>query len=186
MINKYKNFKYKNITILIISILFALFLWRFEAFHEFILGLGNLGYLGAFLAGILFVWIFSMPTALLILLTLSQSGVLSPIEIGLIAGLGAVVGDLIIFKFVRDGLSGEIEEIYTKYGGKHLSNIIRSRYFHWTLPIIGAVVIASPLPDEIGVSLLGISKMKTFNFIILSFTLNSLGIYIVVILGQIF
>jgi len=186
MIKRYKNFKYKNILLLIFSIFFAFFLWRLDIFHQVLLELGTFGYLGAFLAGILFVWIFSMPTALLILLTLSTTGNLSPIEIGIIAGLGAVVGDLIIFKFVRNGLSLEIKELYSAFGGRNLSTIFNSRYFHWTLPIIGAIVIATPLPDEFGVSLLGISRMKTYQFILLSFLLNSLGIYAVIALGQIF
>jgi len=186
MIKRYKNFKYKNISLLIFSILFAIFLWRLDVFHEILLGLGTFGYVGAFLAGILFVWIFSMPTALLILLTLSQSGELSPLEIGIIAGLGAVVGDLIIFRFVRGGLSTEIKDLYSAFGGTHLSTIFNSRYFHWTLPFIGAIVLATPLPDEVGVSLLGISSMKTYQFILLSFLLNSLGIYAVIAIGQIF
>lgn len=186
MIDRYKNFKYKNISLLILSIFVAFFLWRLDIFHQSLLEIGTLGYLGAFLAGVLFVWIFTMPTALLILLTLSQSGELSFIEIGIIAGAGAVVGDLLIFKFVRGGLSMEIKDIYSAYGGSHLSTIFNSRYFHWTLPFIGAFVLASPLPDEVGVSLLGISKMHTYQFILLSFFLNSLGIYTVIAIGQIF
>ena len=186
MINKHKKFKYKNLVVLFISIAIALALWQIESFHEFLLDLGMAGDLGAFIAGILFVWIFTMPTALLILLTLSQSGTLSPIEIGIIAGAGAVLGDLVIFKFVRDGLSSEIEELYQEYGPKHLQHVLNSKYFHWTLPIIGAIMIASPLPDELGVSLLGISKMRSYNFILLSFFLNSLGIYTIIALGQIF
>lgn len=184
MIKIYQNFKYKNLTLLGLSILVAFFLWRQPSFHEFLLGLGEFGYLGAFLAGILFVWIFTMPTALLILLTLSQSGNLSPIEIGFIAGFGAVVGDFIIFRFVRNGLSTEIKDLYSAFGPKHLSTVFNSRYFHWTLPFIGAIVIATPFPDEIGVSLLGISRMKTYHFLLLSYFLNSLGIYVAIAIGQ--
>ncbi len=184
MIDKYKNFKYKNTVILLIGILFALYIARFEPFNDFLLRLGGWGYLGAFIAGILFVWIFSVPTAIVILLTLSEF--ISPIEIGIIAGAGAVVGDLLIFKFVRNRLSEELTDIYDNFGGSYVKRIFHSKYFNWTLPIIGAIIIASPFPDELGVSLLGISKMKTLNFIILSFVLNSLGIYFFLILGEIF
>ena len=46
--------------------------------------------------------------------------------------------------------------------------------------MIGAIIIASPFPDEIGVSLMGISKMKTYQFILISFLLNAIGIFLVV------
>ena len=48
------------------------------------------------------------------------------------------------------------------------------------LPVIGAIIIASPLPDELGVSLMGMSQMKASRFILLSYILNSIGIFLVV------
>jgi len=112
------------------------------------------------------------------LLVLAES--LNPIELAVIAGLGAVLGDFLIFKFVKDTLSLEITDIYNHFGGDHLSKLLHTRYFSWTLPVIGALIIASPLPDEVGVSLLGISKMSTFKFVILAFLLDFIGIFLVV------
>ncbi|HLL60625.1 MAG TPA: hypothetical protein VK338_02820 [Candidatus Nitrosocosmicus sp.] len=176
--NRFKSFKYKNITFLFLSFLVVFFLYKNESFHAFLLHLGNLGYLGAFIAGILFVSTFTVATGTLILLVLAEK--LSPIEIGLIAGLGAVVGDTVIFKFIKDNLIEEVRPIYNHLGGGHLSKVMHTRYFSWTLPVIGALIIASPLPDEVGVSLMGISKMKTYKFLILSFILNAIGIFIVI------
>jgi uncharacterized membrane protein YdjX (TVP38/TMEM64 family) len=105
---------------------------------------------------------------------------LSPIEIGLIAGLGAVIGDLTIFRFVKDDLIKEIKPLYKRLGGNHLAHALHSKYFSWTLPVVGALIIASPLPDELGVGLMGISKLKTYQFVIISFILNALGIFLVV------
>ena len=104
------HWKYQNLTIVFFGIIFAVLLSRVEAFHSFLTHLGGLGYIGAFFAGILFVSTFTVATGVLILFTLAET--LHPVEIGLIAGLGAVVGDLTIFRFVKDGLSGEIEDIY--------------------------------------------------------------------------
>lgn len=177
--NKWKKFKYKNLTLLIISIVFAYYLSQFEPFHEFLLNLGGYGYIGAFIAGILFVSTFTVATGAVILLVLAEK--LSPIEIGLTAGLGAVFGDFIIFRFIKDNLVGEVREIYNKVDGKHhLTKILHTKYFGWTLPVMGAVIIASPFPDEIGVSLMGISKLKTYQFLIISFILNAIGIFLVV------
>lgn len=157
----------------------ALLLSRYEPFHTFLLSLGDMGYLGAFIAGILFVSTFTVATGAIILLVLAER--LSPIEIGFIAGLGAVVGDFIIFKFIKDDLAREVWDIYNYIDGKHhIKKVFHSPYFSWTLPVIGAILIASPGPDEIGVSLMGLSKMKTYQFILLSFVLNAVGIFLVV------
>lgn len=173
-----KHWKYKNLTFFFISLLIAYFLSRFEAFHTFLLSLGELGYLGAFFAGVLFVSTFTVATGAVVLLVLAEK--LSPIEIGLIAGFGAVVGDFVIFRFIKDDLIEEITPVYKLLGGGHITKVLHTKYFSWMLPVIGAVIIASPLPDEIGVSLMGISKMKTYQFLLLSFVLNAIGIFLVV------
>ena len=175
----WKAWKYKNLTFLLISIIIAFFLSRHEPFHSFLLNLGAFGYIGAFIAGILFVSTFTVATGVVILLILAQN--LSPIEIGIIAGLGAVVGDFTIFRFIKDNLEKELELIYDHIDGDHhFKKVLHTKYFSWTLPVIGAIIIASPFPDEIGVSLMGISKMKTYQFILISFLLNAIGIFLVV------
>jgi len=179
MLAKHIHLRYKNLTVLFLSIVLAIILSRSEPLHNIFLHLGTLGYLGALLGGMLFVWIFTMPTGLLILLTLN--GIMPSLELAIVATLGAMIGDLVIFKFVRDDLLGEVREIYSHFGGRHLTHILHSKYFHWTLPVIGAIIVASPFPDEIGVSLMGISKMKTYKFILVSLILNFSGIYLVLL-----
>ena len=174
----WKSYRYKNLTFLFLSLLLALYLFRNETFHSYLLHLGNLGYIGAFIGGVLFVSTFTVATATLILLVLAEG--LNPIEIGVIAGAGAVVGDVLIFRFIKDGLPSEVKSLYTRVKGRHLTKVIHSKYFSWTFPVIGALLIASPLPDEIGISLMGISKMKFYNFLLLSFVLNSVGIFMVI------
>lgn len=179
MVGFWKHWKYKNLTLLGVSIAVAIYLFREESFHEFLLGLGNTGYIGAFIAGILFVSTFTAATGAVILLVLAEK--LSPFEIGIIAGLGAVIGDFTIFKFVKDNIIEELKDIYNQVDhDNHLKKIFHTKYFSWTFPVLGAIIIASPLPDELGVSLMGISKMKTYQFLILSFILNAVGIFLVV------
>jgi len=174
-----KHWKYKNLTFLLLSLILAFFVLRNETLHSYLLHLGNFGYIGAFFAGMLFVSTFTVATGAIILLVLVET--LSPIEIGLIAGLGAVTGDLIIFRFVKDDLSKEVKNIYNKFDkNHHLKKLFRTKYFAWTLPVIGAIIIASPLPDEVGVSLMEISKLKPYQFLVISFILNSIGIFLVV------
>lgn len=174
----WRHWKYKNLTLFSISLAFAILLSRHEAFHTFLLNLGSLEYIGAFFAGILFVSTFTVATGAVILLVLAER--LSPIEIGVIAGLGAVIGDFTIFRFIKDNLLEEITPFYNRLGGSHITKVLHTKYFSWTLPVLGALIIASPLPDEVGVSLMGISKMKTYQFLFISFLLNAIGIFLVV------
>lgn len=175
----WQHWHYKNLTFVFLGIMLAVTLSRIEVFHTFLLQLGNLGYLGAFIAGILFVNTFTVATGALVLMILSRQ--LWPIEIGIVAGLGAVIGDLLIFRFIEHNLESELAAVYNKIDSKHhFIKLLHSRYFHWTLPVIGAAIIASPLPDELGVTLMGISKMKTYKFILISFLLNSFGIFSIV------
>jgi len=186
---RWHRWKYKNLTFLLASILFALFISTYEPFHAFLLSFGNLGYISTFIAGILFVSTFTVATGAVMLLILAES--FSPIEICVIAGLGAVVGDFVIFRFIKDDLAREVLDIYNHIDGDHhiqkifhskyfSQKIFHSKYFSWTLPVIGAIIIATPFPDEIGVSLMGISKMKTYQFLLISFILNTIGIFLVI------
>ncbi|HZJ18511.1 MAG TPA: hypothetical protein VFD45_02755 [Patescibacteria group bacterium] len=178
--NYWRSWHFKNITFFVISIIFIYFLSQVESFKVFLIDLGVFGYFGAFVAGVLFVSTFTVAIGILILSVLAKT--LSPIEIGLIAGLGAAIGDFMIFSFVKNNLTKELSYLYRKLDkGNHIKDIFYSRYFSWTLPVLGAIIIASPFPDEFGVSLMGISKMKNYKFFITSFVLNSIGIFLLVL-----
>jgi len=84
------------------------------------------------------------------------------------------------------GLISEIKHFFEFFGSDKLKHLMHTKYFSWTLPVIGAIIIASPLPDEMGVGLMGISKLKTKQFILLSFILNSIGIFLIASAGRYF
>lgn len=179
----HKMWRYVHFGLMISGIIVAFSLSRWQVFHDLLLSLGAYGYLGAFIGGMLFVSTSTVATGLVILLVLLETHPL--IGISLVAGLGGVAGDLAIFRFVRDELVEDIGGLYNKFGGRHLTVLFHSKYFHWTLPVIGALIIASPLPDEIGVSLMGIAKMKTRSFMILSYILNTAGICATLAMGSV-
>lgn len=64
--------------------------------------------------------------------------------------------------------------------GMILFSIVPHSLIGWIIMPIGAIIIASPFPDELGVSLIGLSKLSTGKFILLSYILNSIGIFLVV------
>lgn len=180
--NYWRAWRYKNLTLLSLGIAAAVFLFSNQSFHTFLLNLKEAGYVGVFIAGMLFVSTFTVGAGAVILLVLAQK--ISPLQVAIIGGLGAVFTDLLIFRFVKDNLLEEVKPIYEALGGNHLTHVLHTKYFSWTLPVIGAIIIASPLPDELGVSLMGIAKMEIKQFAIVSFLLNMIGIFLVVFLSN--
>lgn len=138
--------------------------------------------MGAFLSGFLFIFTFTVATGALVLSDLSKT--LSPAIIIPLAALGAVIGDVFIFYFVRKGVVEEITPIYEKITGHHLKKLLHTKYFAWTLPVIGALIIISPLPDELGISLLGFSRIKVFKLVLISLFSHSIGMSLIVSISR--
>lgn len=181
---KDRNWKLKNITLLLISFLIFFYLADTALVKNFIIRIGNLGYLGAFITGIFFVSTFTVAPAAVVLYRLADR--LDPFEIAILAGMGAVLGDYTIFRFLKDRVFEELKPYFKKVEQSEIGRIFKTPYFGWLMPVIGAFIIASPLPDELGIGILGATKMKNWQFIILSFLLNAVGIFIIVSLAQLF
>jgi len=173
-----KNYKYKNLTLVAISILLAIFLSKYKFLNDGLFNLRYIPFIGSLVAGVFYVSAFTAALGILMLSDLATT--LPPIEIALLAGLGGAVGDFVIFRFFRCNLIEEITPIYNRFGGRHLTRLMYHRYFRWSLPIIGAIIIASPFPDEIGIGLLEVSKIKSYQFVILSFILDTAGVFLLV------
>jgi hypothetical protein len=174
------NWRYKNIAMVIFSISIGIFLYTSPTFHDFLLSLNSLGYFASFIAGILFTSIITTGTSIVMLLTLAEE--LNTVTMATIAGFGAVVGDLLILKYFKDNLAEELNYLWqkSKIGEiKPIKFVLNSKLFIWMLPILGAIAIASPLPDEVGVGFLGISNLPRKTFILISYVLNTLGILFV-------
>ncbi|KKU51514.1 MAG: hypothetical protein UX74_C0026G0014 [Parcubacteria group bacterium GW2011_GWA2_47_10b] len=165
---------YHNVTSFLASIVFAYALFQTNIFREFLSSLGAYGYLGSFLTGIFFVSSFTVVPATAALILFSEN--LDFLLVGIFAGAGATIGDFFVFRFVEDGLGKDLRQLFTRVGNGRVLRIFQSKFFGILTPVIGALIIASPLPDELGVGLLGISRMDWRGFLVLSFVLNSVGI----------
>ncbi|MDA1334700.1 MAG: hypothetical protein O2794_01630 [bacterium] len=167
---------YHNLTTFAAGVIFAFSLFQTEFFGKFIAGLGDYGYIGAFFIGIFFASSFTFipATAALILL----SGNLNFMYLAIATGFGAAIGDYFIFRFIRDGLIDDLKRLFGGARSKNIFKMFHSKRFGFLTPVLGAFIIASPLPDELGVGLLGISQISSDKFLILSFILNTIGIAI--------
>ena len=177
MKKKHKRKLFKDFLFTILSISLATFLLKSGLIHEFIFSLDGLLWLGIIFAGLFFTSIFTTAPAIALLGSFAQTTPL--LVLAILGGLGAVIGDLIIFTFIRGKVSKSFDHLLVSPRGRRFSVIVKNEIFKFFLPLFGSIIIASPLPDEIGVSMLGISKMSKKRFLALSFILNSVGIFIV-------
>lgn len=167
---------------LVITFLIAYLIFKekdLPAMHNL---LTNLGYFGTFLAGILYAYGFTAAPATSILMILAKQQ--NIIFTGVIAGVGALTGDMLIFKFIKHSFKDEIKKLSKENFIIHIKTMMPKPIKKYLLPTIAGILIASPLPDEIGVSMLATTKISTKIFSILSYTLNTAGIFLILIIGK--
>ena len=177
-----KKWAYKNTTLLVLSVVVFLLLADTPVVHALIRHIGSYGYVGSLVTGIFFVSTFTVAPASLVLFHLAQD--YNPILVALTAGAGAVIGDLLIFRFFKDQIFIEFAPLVQKLKKRHVFELFKSPYFGWLTPLIGAIIIASPFPDEIGIGMMGLTKIKEWQFIALTYALNTFGILIIVLFAQ--
>ena len=179
---RYRHWRYKNTTLLAISLVTFFAFLDSAWIQNIVIRAGSLGYLGAFFAGIFFVSAFTVAPAIAVIYDIVKATNSSMI-VALLAGLGAVAGDLLIFKFLKDKVFEELLPIFRSLGGSLPKKLFYTPYFAWLLPILGLAIIASPLPDEAGIGMLSLSKVKYWQFMLITFLLNTIGIFIIIILA---
>jgi hypothetical protein len=96
--------------------------------------------------------------------------------LALIAALGGLFADLLIFRFIKDVILHEL--------GSHAKNLIvratKTKIAKVALGALGAIIIASPFPDELGLTFMGVSKIKFWELVVLTYALDTLGCYLII------
>jgi hypothetical protein len=178
-----KSFLEQDLAIIILSILIAVLLVKTNALSSLLSSIDQFDLIGSFIAGLFFTSVFTTAPAIVTLGGIAK--VHSLYLTALFGAFGALMGDLVIFRFIRDRLGEHLTElIQHKSSWKRLKALFRLKYFRWFTFLAGGLIIASPLPDELGIGLLGFSKMKTSKFIPLSLIFNFLGILIIGIVAR--
>ncbi len=147
-----------------------------DAVADFLISTREMRLLGSFLAGMFFTSVFTTAPAMVALGEISALGG-SVWLTAAIGAAGAVVGDLLLFSIVKNRLSEHLAlHMRNAKGWSRFSLLLRAKSLRWLSFFIGGLIIASPFPDELGVSLLGISRMRTSWFVALSYVFNFFGI----------
>ncbi|OGM98895.1 MAG: hypothetical protein A2915_02940 [Candidatus Yanofskybacteria bacterium RIFCSPLOWO2_01_FULL_41_34] len=184
IMNNYQNNLVRDLAFVIFSVLVAIILAKTGVLQNFITSTKEMRFIGSFVAGIFFTSVFTTAPAIVALGEIAYAN--SIISTALLGSVGALAGDLVIYKFVRDKLSEHLMELIKHQGGgKRIRMLFKLKYFRWLTFLIGGFIIASPLPDELGISLLGFSKMRMSLFVVLSLVFNFFGIILIGLVAKI-
>src|SRR3989344_9295218 len=135
--------KYHKLIFLIITfgLAYSLFQnWETLPFHDFVV---SLGFFGSFLAGIFFAYGFTAAPATVLLLILAQDQ--NFWIAGIVGGMGALVGDYLIFRFIRYSLYDELQKLSREKPVRYVNRKIPILIKIHLLPVIAGFIIASPL-----------------------------------------
>src|SRR3989338_8360053 len=175
---------YPKFLLLFITFIVAYFIFTGRSYQPLIQFVLSLGFIGVFLTGMMFSYGFTAAPATALFLIMAKEHNIA--ATGLIGGFGALVGDLIIFSFIRLSFRDEIEKLSKERMVRKFHSQLPSKLKRYLIPIFGGFIIASPLPDELGVTLLAIHQhISVRMFTLLSYTLNTAGIYAVLYVGSI-
>ncbi len=188
MNNHHKRIKYPKLLLLIFTILVAAVVFyeakNYEPLHNFLV---SLSYTGTFLSGIFYAYGFTAAPATAVLLVLAKEQ--NIILAALFGGLGAALSDLMIFLFIRHSFMDELRQLEHEKIVRYIEKEERTIFGHYyrnVLPVFAGFLIASPLPTEIGVTLLaGMKRISIKKFMILAYLLHTLGILIIFGIGNI-
>ncbi len=167
----------KDGALIFLSLVCAVFLIKTPLVGHIFSATKGREFVGSFIGGIFFTSIFTAAPATVVLGEIASEN--SPYWTAFFGACGALVGDYLIFRLVRDSLSEHMHYAFRSIKKNRFIATLKIRKFGWFSSIIGAIIIASPLPDEIGLTLMGLSKVKTSTFIPLSFALNFVGILLI-------
>lgn len=135
-------------------------------------------FISEIIAGVFYTSFLTAPISVAMLIVLAQEG--NPIMTALLAGLGAVLGDFLIVKFFRERVSSGLTALIKQLPLQVVSWFLNRFRLGFLLPLSGAIIVASPLPDELGLVLLGVSKLSYREIAILTYVLNTAGILLIV------
>ncbi len=179
------RFKYPKLFLFIICIILSYLLFTNAVLDQYLWHLGTWSYFGIFFAGILFSFGFTSPFSAGLLLILRPENIFLGAIIG---GLGSLLGDMIIFKFVKISFEKEFNKLRRErpflFVKSTAQKIIKPKIWHYLMFAVAGIFFASPfIPDEAAVTLLaGLSSMSVKKIAIISFVCNTIGIFVLLAL----
>ena len=177
-------FSYPKLTLYVIAIICAYFVFQIPSVLSFVSSFDSWIYLPVFFGGLLYSAGFTTPIATGFFLALNSSDIYTAAFVG---GLGALIADMGIFSFMRLSFMDEFKLLKRNSLIKHIisgiETIVPKKLRSFLVYVLVVIIIASPLPDELGVALLaGFTKVHPYGFAMMSYIGNTLGIYLLLLI----
>lgn len=168
----------RDLGIIGLSVVVAIILARSGVLQGFFGTIETFVILSSFIAGMFWTSAFTVAPASVVLIDLARTNHIFPVALA--ASVGAFFADLIIFRFIKDDLEEDIMDFiqHSRFHIHRFHFLWKLKAFRWMFSILGAIIIASPLPDDIGLMIMGLSKTNTHFFIITSVLLNFVGLVV--------
>ena len=173
-----------DLVLIVVSVGFALLLFRQDTVGLLPNDTPLLTYVWSVIAGIFFTSIITIAPASVMLAELAPHG--SIIGIALCGALGAMVGDILILSFLKDHVVQDVRHYISFPRKERFKRMMKHRFTRVVLALLGAIVIASPLPDELGLAMMGLSRMSMVALAPIAFVMNFIGVYGIVWLALAF
>ena len=177
-------FTYPKLTLYFIAIVVAYFVFQIPSVYGMVVSFDSLIYLAIFFGGLLFSAGFSTPVATGFFLALQPPDIYMA---ALVGGAGALIADMGLFSFIRLSFMDEFKILKHNSFIRHISSGVRTivpkKLRSFLVYVLVVFIIASPLPDELGVALLaGFTKVHPYGFAMMSYIGNTLGIFLLLII----
>ncbi len=175
--------RYPKLSLYVISVILVYFLFSgliYEPLHDALI---FMGYFGTFLAGLLYPYALTSAagTGILLILAKEQNVLLA----WGIACIGALISDIIIFLFVKYGFSHEVQRLSKESVVRTVNRWIPASVRVYLLATLAGILIASPLPTEIGIMLLASIKNISFKkFVVIIYVLHASAIFVILLIGS--
>lgn len=168
--------KYKYTIVLILTFIGAFAVGKLTVVNSLVeLAVQTNEILYTFVTGALYSFSFTAGLAVLMFSKITVD-VGQLVSLALLAAFGGLLADLLIFRFIKDVLLHEL--------GHHaqalLEKATKAKITKILLGVLGAIIIASPFPDEIGLTFMGVSKIKFWELVVLTFAIDFVGALIII------
>ena len=166
-------------------VMFSAAVWVYQTgfIHDTVLWLSSFGPLiGGLAAGAAYSTFLTTPFAIAGFFEMSSSYAIPVWQIALSGAVGATIVDLLLVKGIRSPLA----LFFVRAVAGHDVELFKSRLrrkpvTRWYAGLMGAVLIAIPLPtDELGVVFLGASGLRTLQMIPIILAADFVGIYAII------
>ncbi|PIP55544.1 MAG: hypothetical protein CO183_00285 [Candidatus Zambryskibacteria bacterium CG_4_9_14_3_um_filter_42_9] len=168
----------RDVLILVLSIVTAILLIN-SGFVESFIGLtGWSKALSSFIAGAFFTSIFTVVPAGVALAAVSHS--FSAVLVAFFGALGAMLIDVLIISFIRKDIAKDLDGLTKMTFRYHLIKAFHFGFLKYVAFLFGIMLIATPLPDEPGLFLIGISKINPLLLPAVFFVSHFIGIWVII------